>query len=49
MSIYIGPPLRRIEVGETHGWDAFQAQQLGGLDPTMARDDLASLRHADGG
>jgi hypothetical protein len=38
---YVGTSLRRIEVGEAHGGDAFQAQQPGGLDPAVTRDDLA--------
>jgi hypothetical protein len=35
--------LRHIKVSEAHRRDALQAEQLGGLDPTMARDDLAIL------
>jgi hypothetical protein len=39
---HVGALLCRIEVGEAQGWHAFQAEQLGGLDPAVAGDDLAA-------
>ena len=38
---HIGPPLRRIEMGQAQRRHAVHAEQLGGLDPAMAGDDLA--------
>jgi hypothetical protein len=40
---HIGSPLRLIEVSEAHRRHTFHADQLCGLDPPMARDDLAVL------
>src|SRR5215470_1820176 len=44
---YIGPALVFAEMRQPNHRHARQAQELGGLEPTMARDDLIVITHQD--
>ena len=39
----IGPPLRRIKVGEAQRRDALHPEQLGGFHPAVPGDDLVVI------